>query len=862
MSKIKSIQNPINIDKINLRNTRAIVLKVVFGLGIIAFLFFITVKMIHNQLSELSETVSSILKPNIKLIKLKEISGSIYAAEANVKAYTIKNELEYLINYEKYIVALNSSLDTLILLTTENKIISPEQANANIQFVAQIDTLRELILSRIVLFSEFIALKTGDSSRDVLLQLVKKVKVNKTHVKIKAIHTKTPEKSFFSKLFSSKKNKESVAEIEVEEEQSLSPDSIQINIQKIIAQAHLEEKIMQDKLLSKEIDITQREYLVTNHIFSLLNRMEEKELVERIKIINLTTTETSSKISYISSWLGIIGLVLGLLFSLIIYRDIRKDKIFREQLQQTKSHTEKIASQYARRLIEASQNPLITINAEGKITDLNNATEKITGIESENLIGSDFFNYFTDPQKAQELYQQVFYSGFISNYPLTMQNKDGKLTEVLYSGSVYTDGLENILGVVLVARDITVQKIFENELIEAKRNAELATKKAEEANQLKEAFLANMSHEIRTPLNAIIGFSDLLTRREMGEQEKDFVKTIKSAGESLLTIINDILDISKIEAGMMTFEENNFSIKDTFKSINIMLMGKANEKNIDLVFSYNNSIPEVLLGDHTRFCQIVINLVGNAIKFTKTGSVHVNAEVLKTESDITFMQISVTDTGIGISKDKLVQIFERFQQAESHTTRKYGGSGLGLSIAKKLVELQGGTLSVTSELKVGSVFAFSIPYKKSTQSSVTPEEISQNFNMDELSKLKILLVEDNPLNTKLILSLFSENNLKSETAENGSLAIEKLNESSDSSLLSNNFDIILMDMEMPVMNGYEAAISIRKDLKNDIPIIAMTAHAMSGEREKCLSMGMNEYISKPINANLLFEKMYELTHKI
>ncbi len=386
-----------------------------------------------------------------------------------------------------------------------------------------------------------------------------------------------------------------------------------------------------------------------------------------------------------------------------------------------------------------------------------------------------------------------------------------------------------------------------------------AKEKAEEATKLKEAFLANMSHEIRTPMNAIIGFSDILFKGKLEAKEKEYVRTIKSAGENLLTIINDILDISKIEAGMMTFEEHIFSVKEIFKSLNIMLMGKAKEKNLNLLFSYDDDVPDNLLGDPTRLTQIIINLTGNAIKFTQKGSINVHAKVRKNNCDNSnnnpdeniFVEFSIKDTGIGIPEDKLKQIFERFRQAESHTTRKYGGTGLGLSIAKQLVELQGGILSVKSEFKVGSAFFFCIPYKKSTEKLQLVENTGKKYNVAEISKLNILLVEDNQLNIILIKSLFSEFKLKLQIAENGSEGIERLKE--------NKFDIILMDMEMPVMNGYEAAGIIRQELKNNIPIIAMTANAMAGEKERCLSLGMNDYISKPINANLLFEKIYDLT---
>lgn len=383
-----------------------------------------------------------------------------------------------------------------------------------------------------------------------------------------------------------------------------------------------------------------------------------------------------------------------------------------------------------------------------------------------------------------------------------------------------------------------------------------AKEKAEESTKLKEAFLANMSHEIRTPMNAIIGFSDILSKGKLEPKEKEYIKTIKSAGENLLTIINDILDISKIEAGMMTFEEHIFSVKEIFKSLNVMLMTKAREKNLELLFTCEENVPDTLLGDPTRLTQIIINLTGNAIKFTQIGNINVHARIHKNCIDKTHLEnvtleFLIKDTGIGISEDKVEHIFERFRQAESHTTRKYGGTGLGLSIAKQLVELQGGTLKVKSELKVGSTFSFCIPYKKSTETKLPIETIGKKYNMTEIGKLNILLVEDNQLNVILIKSLFSESKLKLVVAENGSVGIEKIKET--------KFDIVLMDMEMPVMNGYEAATIIRQELKNSIPIIAMTANAMAGEKERCLSLGMNDYISKPINANLLFEKIYDLT---
>lgn len=395
-------------------------------------------------------------------------------------------------------------------------------------------------------------------------------------------------------------------------------------------------------------------------------------------------------------------------------------------------------------------------------------------------------------------------------------------------------------------QDITRQKEYENELLEARKNAEQST-------LLKEAFLANMSHEIRTPMNAIIGFTDLLSRKITGEKEQEYIHAIKTSGNNLLTIIDDILDISKIEAQMIDFEEYPLSVKEVLKSLKTMMLKKAEDKKLLLSIHTAHDIPDLVLGDPTRLNQILINLVNNALKFTHSGSVTVFAKTLSREGENIIIEFSVTDTGIGIAEDKHENIFERFHQAESHTTRTYGGSGLGLSISKQLVILQGGKIAVQSKPGLGSVFTFTLPFKiKSDTEKVIKKAALNKFEINELSRLHILLVEDNAINIKLMLSLFKELDIKAELAENGKVAIEKLS--------TRSFDIVLMDMEMPEMNGYEAAIFIRKEMKSNVPIIAMTANAMAGEREKCIRFGMNDYLSKPINAEQLFLKIYQLTN--
>ena len=492
-------------------------------------------------------------------------------------------------------------------------------------------------------------------------------------------------------------------------------------------------------------------------------------------------------------------------------------------------------------------------NKEGIFEIVNQSFIDKLGYTNKELTGTQFSD-FIHPDDVQttlnvmkELAEGNTYVNFENKY-LTKSGEylwfDWNATPNAETGKIYAIG-----------RDITLQKENEQELIRLKELAEASEK-------IKDQFLANMSHEIRTPMNAIIGFSDLLAGSSLNKQEKDYVKTIKHAGESLLTIINDILDISKIEAGMMVIEKMDFSIRDSFNSLHKLLVGKTQQKNIGLHFTCAPDIPETVAGDPARFSQIMINLVGNAIKFTLKGKIDVTAEVINEKHDLgkdeVLIKFCVRDTGIGIPPDRLENIFERFRQAEDTTTRNYGGTGLGLSIAKQLVELQGGELTVESiynakatNEETGSVFTFTIPYSK-TAAAVLKKPDKKKYNTAELQQIDILIVEDNPLNVKLLQHLFKKFNLKSEVAENGKICINMIKKKT--------FDIILMDMEMPVLNGYEATEIIRNDMKNKVPIIAMTANAMAGEQEKCLSLGMNDYISKPINHELLFEKIYDITY--
>ena len=529
------------------------------------------------------------------------------------------------------------------------------------------------------------------------------------------------------------------------------------------------------------------------------------------------------------------------------------------------SNSLKQASQYSLSLIEASRDPLVTINTEGKITDMNEATVRVTGIERKILIGSDFFDYFTDQQKAREVYQEVFEKGSVADSPLTLQNKDGKLTDVLFNGSVYKDDIGNVLGVVIVARDIAEQKRIENELIEAKISAEKATAIAEDAQtkaenatliareavKSKQQFLSNMSHEIRTPMNAIIGFTKVILKTGLTAKQKEYLTAIKISGDALIVLINDILDLAKVDSGKMIFEQIPFKLNLSISLMLHLFETKIHEKNLKLVLEFDKNIPEVLAGDPVRLNQIILNLVSNAIKFTSIGQITVSINLLKEDENNVFIQFSVKDTGIGISSEKIEGLFENFQQANSSTSRIFGGTGLGLAIVKQLVEPQGGTLNVESTVDVGSTFSFILPFKKTDETIILESEILEVDN--ELKDIKVLVVEDLELNQLLIRTLLDDFGFECEIAANGKLAIERLE--------NKNFDIILMDLQMPEMNGFEATEYIRNKLKLTIPIIALTADVTTIDAEKCINAGMNDYISKPVDEGKLFRKMIALIQK-
>lgn len=414
----------------------------------------------------------------------------------------------------------------------------------------------------------------------------------------------------------------------------------------------------------------------------------------------------------------------------------------------------------------------------------------------------------------------------------------------------YYEADETISGVTIIAYDVTTQVLAKNELIASKINAELKTKIAEDAVKSKQQFLSNMSHEIRTPMNAIIGFTNVVLKTPLDTSQKEYINAIKESGDALLILINDILDIAKVDAGKMTFEHVPFKLTNSIATILHLFEQKMKEKNLEIVHECDPSIPEFLIGDPMRLRQIILNLMSNAIKFTSKGHVSISVTLQSENIEKITLQFLIHDTGIGVAPDRLEHIFNNFEQATKGTSNSYGGTGLGLAIVKQLVELQGGTIIANSEEGKGSSFEFIMTFDKSIANIDELEEqtipVLEKVHQ-KTKKVKVLVVEDMTLNQLLLKIILLDFGYDIDVADNGKIAIEKLQ--------NNSYDIILMDLQMPEMNGFDATIHVREILKSTIPIIALTADVTTADVEKCKAVGMNDYISKPIDEKVLFNKI-------
>jgi len=446
-----------------------------------------------------------------------------------------------------------------------------------------------------------------------------------------------------------------------------------------------------------------------------------------------------------------------------------------------------------------------------------------------------------------------------------IERPDGERRTVMTHPQLTFNESGEITGAINTLIDITEQKRIEKELTEAKVFAELATiiaeeskNKAESATNLakdavkaKQQFLSNMSHEIRTPMNAIIGFTKVVLKTELTAKQKEYLAAIKTSGDALIVLINDILDLAKVDAGKITFEQTPFKLALSISAMLHLFEIKIHEKNLVLIKEFDAKIPKILLGDSVRLHQIILNLVSNAVKFTTEGSITVGVHLLQEDEEQASIEFSVKDTGIGIAEDKLEDIFENFQQATSSTSRLFGGTGLGLAIAKQLVEQQGGNIQVKSKIGEGSTFSFVLNFQKTTAGAELETALTE-FD-SEINNIKVLVVEDIPLNQLLMKTVLDDFGFERDIAANGKIAIEKLQ--------SKAYDVILMDLQMPEMNGFEATEYIRNTLHSKIPIIALTADVTTADLERCKEAGMDDYIAKPVDERLLYSKIIGIVMK-
>jgi len=498
-----------------------------------------------------------------------------------------------------------------------------------------------------------------------------------------------------------------------------------------------------------------------------------------------------------------------------------------EVVSQIVSRRNNLENKKLERLFTLSIEMICVVGTDSYFKRINPAFTNTLGWTEQELLGSPFFNFIhkDDVSITQKEIGKLAVGKNTIDFINRFNKKDGGVIHLSWVAN--SDPVSGEL--FAIARDITDNL---KQLDEIKG----ARKIAEKALLVKDEFLANMSHEIRTPLNAIIGFNNLLSETALSETQKNYVETVSTVSQNLMVIINDVLDTSKLESGKLKLEQKPINIKQIAEKVIKLQSNTAKSKGLKLMLSVDSEIPNYVIGDETRLTQILINLINNAIKFTETGKVELQVLLDATSLDKAEILFVVKDTGIGIDKKKIDAIFERFFQAESSITRLYGGTGLGLNIVKMLVELFKGKLAVQSELNKGTEFSFQIPFTISEEKIKTTVKTTDKC-VYGIDSIKVLLVEDNEHNQILASTYLKKHNVQVELAINGKIAVELLK--------TNQFDIIIMDLQMPVMDGYEATYLIRNELKLNTPIIACSAHSLVGEKDKCLELGMNDYVSKP-----------------
>lgn len=584
-----------------------------------------------------------------------------------------------------------------------------------------------------------------------------------------------------------------------------------------------------------------------------LNQLVAEGEINRKRQAGIVNDDTLRILAIARSMLVGWGSILFGFLSLVVVTSILYYR-FHKQREATSKHLVELNLEMNKlsQVASSTDNMVIIADPAGKIEWVNAAFTRTTGYCLAESVGRRPGHLLQGRESSPEtiaFMRERISSGNGFRCEIVNYAKNGRPYWVEIEVQPVRDEQNQIKYFIAVERDITERRETERHLRQAKEDAELAA-------QAKSAFLASMSHEIRTPLNAVIGLNSLLLNSELTDKQRQFATTARSSGRLLLMLVNNVLDFSALESGRVELEKRPFSLKQSIKELFDLLEHEASHKEIALHCHIDTAVPDILVGDETRMRQILLNLLGNSLKFTQTGSVdlHLTAQC---EAEDVELKVMIQDTGIGIPRDRLERLFQPFTQVDASTTRKYGGTGLGLAISKMIVNMMGGELSVDSKVGVGTTFTFSIKLEKGESQSLTAPTFvtAGNKIMGEKWPLRILLVEDDTVNQQVATHMLSQFGYQTEIAVNGSKALNILQEK--------EYDVVFMDIHMPEMDGVNATKAIHKHLpKAKLPfIIAMTASALEGDRERFIQAGMDDYMSKPIQFESIYRALRHVIHK-
>ncbi len=511
-----------------------------------------------------------------------------------------------------------------------------------------------------------------------------------------------------------------------------------------------------------------------------------------------------------------------------------------------------------RGIFENLQDIYVRVDRKGHITMISPSVFKRMGYTPDEVLSQEIMPYFVDRRAIHHAMFKLIRNRSLRNFEATLRRKDGSHRQFMFNMLLLKDEAGNYTVVAALARDITQLKTQADELVKAKDEAERSLK-------VKERFLANMSHEIRTPMNGVIGMIDLLTDTPLDDDQRDYVRTIKRSSETLLNILNDILDLSKIEAGKMVLHEAPIALREVFDKLIALFGQQASAKGNDLTYQIADDLPQFVIADQTRLLQILSNLTSNALKFTENGAVTVVASLVSKRGKFNKMKVEVRDSGIGISPDNIRLLFNSFSQVDTSSRKSFGGTGLGLSISKELAALMKGEVGVESVVGQGSTFWFTVEIKETAISPTVQAGEGADISLTDfftnsqpgLTPPRVLLVDDNAVNRKVASEILRKAGCDVTTASSGPEAIETVKTSFNPAGIP--FDLIFMDIQMPDMDGVETTEHLRQQFGKQLPtIVAMTAYSMREDRERFLSQGLDDYIAKPIRAQSLITKVKEL----